>query len=51
MSVTNEELLQKKCLPCEGGVDACSLQEARSLRLDEIVFTQSAYRMSRQFDS
>ena len=30
MSVTNEELLQKKCLPCEGGVDACSLQEAKS---------------------
>ena len=30
MSVTNEEFLQKKCLPCEGGVDACSLQEAKS---------------------
>jgi len=29
MSSTNEELLQKKCLPCEGGVQACSLEQAR----------------------
>lgn len=30
MSSINEELLQKKCLPCEGGVEACSLDQARS---------------------
>jgi 4a-hydroxytetrahydrobiopterin dehydratase len=29
MSASNEELLRKKCLPCEGGVDACSLEQAR----------------------
>lgn len=29
MSHTSEELLRKKCLPCEGGVDACSLEQAR----------------------
>ena len=33
MSFTNEELLQKKCLPCEGGVEACSLEQARSYGL------------------
>ncbi len=27
---TTAELVQKKCLPCEGGVDACSLEEATS---------------------
>ncbi|MCY3004916.1 MAG: 4a-hydroxytetrahydrobiopterin dehydratase [Planctomycetota bacterium] len=30
MSGTSEELLQKKCLPCEGGVEACSLEQAIS---------------------
>ena len=25
---TPDELVQKKCLPCEGGVDACTLDEA-----------------------
>mgnify|MGYP003336088876 CR=1 FL=1 len=30
MSLTNEELIQKKCLPCEGGVEACSLEQARN---------------------
>lgn len=30
MSVhTTAELVKKKCLPCEGGVDACSLDEAQ----------------------
>ncbi|MEM8864868.1 MAG: 4a-hydroxytetrahydrobiopterin dehydratase [Planctomycetota bacterium] len=24
-----EELVQKKCLPCEGGVEACSLEESK----------------------
>lgn len=32
MSSTSEELLQKKCLPCEGGVEACSLEQAKSQR-------------------
>ena len=32
MSSTSEELLQKKCLPCEGGVEACSLQQANAQR-------------------
>jgi len=27
---TAEELVAKKCKPCEGGVDPCSLDEARS---------------------
>jgi 4a-hydroxytetrahydrobiopterin dehydratase len=26
---SSAELVKKKCLPCEGGVDACSLDEAR----------------------
>jgi len=26
---TPDQLLKKKCLPCEGGVDPCSLTEAR----------------------
>ncbi|MEK0424979.1 MAG: hypothetical protein RJB11_1070 [Planctomycetota bacterium] len=30
MSSTSEELLQKKCLPCEGGVEVCSLERAKS---------------------
>jgi len=25
-----DTLLSRKCLPCEGGVDACSLEEARN---------------------
>lgn len=25
-----DELVQKKCLPCEGGVDACTINEATS---------------------
>ena len=24
------ELVKKKCLPCEGGVDACPIDEARA---------------------
>lgn len=28
-SQTPDELIQKKCLPCEGGVEPCSLGEAR----------------------
>lgn len=31
MSTTPQELRQKKCLPCEGGVPACSLEQARAL--------------------
>ena len=27
---TPEQLIQKKCLPCEGGVDPCTLDEANS---------------------
>jgi 4a-hydroxytetrahydrobiopterin dehydratase len=27
---TAEQLTRKKCLPCEGGVEPCSLQEAQS---------------------
>ena len=27
---TASDLVQKKCLPCEGGVEACSIEEARS---------------------
>lgn len=26
---STEELVKKKCLPCEGGVDACPIDEAR----------------------
>ncbi|MBU6384874.1 MAG: 4a-hydroxytetrahydrobiopterin dehydratase [Planctomycetes bacterium] len=29
MSASSDELLRKKCLPCEGGVEACSLEQAR----------------------
>ncbi|MFM8570041.1 MAG: 4a-hydroxytetrahydrobiopterin dehydratase [Pirellula sp.] len=32
MSSPSDELLQKKCIPCEGGVEACSLEQARSQR-------------------
>ncbi|MCH5376643.1 MAG: 4a-hydroxytetrahydrobiopterin dehydratase [Planctomycetes bacterium] len=28
---TIDELATKKCLPCEGGVDPCSLEEAREV--------------------
>lgn len=31
MSTPRDELIQKKCLPCEGGVQACSLDQAKSL--------------------
>jgi 4a-hydroxytetrahydrobiopterin dehydratase len=30
-TTTIEQLAAKKCLPCEGGVDPCSLDEAREL--------------------
>jgi 4a-hydroxytetrahydrobiopterin dehydratase len=30
--VSAEELTQKKCLPCEGGVDPCPLPRARAQR-------------------
>jgi len=29
-SLTADQLIQKKCLPCEGGVDPCSLEQARA---------------------
>ncbi len=28
--LTSDQLVQKKCLPCEGGVDPCTLEEARA---------------------
>jgi 4a-hydroxytetrahydrobiopterin dehydratase len=28
--VSSQELQKKRCLPCEGGVDACSLETAKS---------------------
>jgi len=27
--LSSQELVAKKCLPCEGGVDACSVEQAR----------------------
>jgi 4a-hydroxytetrahydrobiopterin dehydratase len=30
-----DQLVQKKCLPCEGGVDPCSLEEAQQ-QLDQL---------------
>ncbi len=27
--LSSQELIAKKCLPCEGGVDACSVEQAR----------------------
>ena len=30
----SEELVQKKCLPCEGGVEPCDLQEAKDQLLE-----------------
>lgn len=36
MEIQNpEQLVQKKCVPCEGGVDACSIPEANS-QLDKL---------------
>lgn len=36
MEIQNaSELVQKKCLPCEGGVDACTIPEAES-QLDKL---------------
>ncbi|MBX3414512.1 MAG: 4a-hydroxytetrahydrobiopterin dehydratase [Pirellulales bacterium] len=29
-AMTSEQLATKKCVPCEGGVEACSLPQARS---------------------
>ncbi|MEN0110614.1 MAG: 4a-hydroxytetrahydrobiopterin dehydratase [Planctomycetota bacterium] len=46
-----DELTQKKCLPCEGGVDACPLDEARDqvARLDGWRLTHDGQRIRKDW--
>lgn len=48
---TTEELVRKKCLPCEGGIDACPLDEAKDqLReLDGWRLTHDAQRIRKDW--
>lgn len=46
-----EQLVQKKCLPCEGGVDACTIREAES-QLDKLsgwVLTENGQRIRKEW--
>ena len=46
-----DQLVAKKCLPCEGGVDPCSLDEARSqlLSLPQWYLTHEGQRIRRDW--
>lgn len=48
---TSDQLIQKKCLPCEGGVEACSLDEAKDQlgELDGWYLTHDGQRIRRDW--
>ncbi len=46
-----EQLVAKKCLPCEGGVDACTLDEAKLqlARLDDWQLSHDGQRIRKEW--
>ncbi|MEY4566740.1 MAG: hypothetical protein RLY14_1710, partial [Planctomycetota bacterium] len=50
MGTENGDLLRaKRCVPCEGGVEACSIEEARKLmeQLNQWVLSDDGKRISK----
>ncbi len=48
---TVRELIQKKCLPCEGGVEPCSLEQAKTQleQLEGWALTHAGQRIRKQW--
>jgi 4a-hydroxytetrahydrobiopterin dehydratase len=46
---SGDSLRAKKCVPCEGGVEACSLEEARKLmeQLNQWILSEDGKRISK----